>query len=161
MVPYNPDWPTEFEILRHDLLVKLGDLNVQVEHVGSTAVPGLCAKPILDIDVVLPPLVAFGAARSRLEEMGYEHQGDLGLSGREAFGHALDFAPRHHLYVCAEGARELLRHLAFRDALRGDEELAARYGALKRRLSARAGNDRDLYGRGKTKFITEVLRAAL
>jgi GrpB-like predicted nucleotidyltransferase (UPF0157 family) len=156
VVEYDPAWVTAFELLRDRIAPVLGDLAVGIEHVGSTAVPGLDAKPIVDIDVVIRRAEDLDEAAARLEMLGYTRLGDLGIVGREAF-RALAELPRHHLYVCAAGSAPLQAHLTLRDALRADPELAASYAALKRELAERFRDDRDSYTEGKTAFITSVL----
>ncbi len=156
VVPYDPAWPAAFERLRAHLAAVLGELAVGIEHVGSTAVPGLDAKPIVDVDVVIRHSDDLSETTTRLAALGYAYLGDLGIMGREAFRAPADL-PRHHLFVCASGAAVLQAHLTLRDALRGDAELAASYGALKRELAERYRDDRDSYAEGKTPFITSVL----
>ena len=156
VVPYDPAWPATFVLVQERVAAALGDLAVGIEHVGSTAVPGLDAKPIVDIDVVIRHAGALEEVVRRLAELGYTHLGDLGILGREAF-RATRELPRHHLYVCASGAAPLQAHLILRDALRADPALAAQYGALKRELAVRYRDDRDAYAEGKSPFITAVL----
>jgi GrpB-like predicted nucleotidyltransferase (UPF0157 family) len=156
VVPYDPAWPAAFEHVRSRVAEALGDLAVGIEHVGSTAVPGLEAKPIVDIDVVIRRAGGLDEVVRRLAQLGYTHLGDLGIVGREAF-RATKEMPRHHLYVCASGAVPLQAHLILRDALRDDPALAAQYGALKRELAERYRDDRDAYTEGKSAFITAVL----
>ncbi len=156
VVPYDPAWPATFEALRDRLAPALRELAVGIEHVGSTAVPGLDAKPIVDIDVVIRHAGDFEATAQRLASLGYLHLGDLGIVGREAF-RAPAGSPRHHLYVCASGSTALQAHLTLRDALRADPALAAGYGALKRDLAREYRDDRDSYTEGKTAFIRTVL----
>ena len=156
VVPYDPAWPDWFERVRAPVAAALGDLTVGIEHVGSTAVVGLEAKPIVDVDVVIRRAGDLAEVSRRLAELGYAHLGDLGIVGREAF-RAPHGLPRHHLYVCASGAPPLQAHLILRDALRGDPALAARYGALKRQLAESYRDDRDGYTEGKSAFITAVL----
>ena len=156
---YDPLWEQTFAILRDRLAARLGDLAVAIEHVGSTAVPGLAAKPIVDIDVVLRTETDLPAAAVALAKLGYEFIGDLGIAGREAF-RAPAGDPQHNLYVCAAGAIELQRHLTFRDALRADPALANEYAELKRELAERYRDDRDTYTEGKTPFVTRVLMNA-
>ena len=128
-------------------------------HVGSTAVPGLAAKPIIDLDVVVASRDEVPRAIEALDRLGYAHRGDLGVPGREAFrGPAT--VPGHHLYLCAADSSELRRHLAFRDHLRSHPGSAAEYARLKRDLAARHQGDREAYTRGKTAFVEEILRAA-
>jgi GrpB-like predicted nucleotidyltransferase (UPF0157 family) len=97
--------------------------------------------------------------RTSLSPLGYQHEGDLGIPGREAFTTPAG-APPHHLYVCAVGTPALSRHLAFRDALRADPSLAAIYGDLKRTLAARLGHDRSAYTEAKSLFVEQVLAEA-
>ena len=154
---YDPRWPERFEILRTRLGAALGLLAAAIEHVGSTAVAGLAAKPIINIDVLLQSQTDLQAAIDRLATLGYEHQGDLGIAGREAFRAPADVFP-HHLYVCSPDSSEYVRHTAFRDHLRGNREDAQAYERLKRSLADRFGNDRDAYTLAKTHFIEATLR---
>ena len=139
----------------------------RVEHVGSTAVPGLAAKPILDLDLVLAPGVRMAEVIEALQRAGYRHEGDLGIEGREAFSRADDTVPwtgaprewmAHHLYACDGDSRELARHLLFRDFLRIHSEEMRRYAALKYELADRFREDRAGYTEAKTGFIERILR---
>jgi len=156
---YDPLWPQQFESLRARLAVILGNMAAAIEHVGSTAVPGLAAKPVIDIDVLLRSAADLPLAINRLKSSGYEHQGDLGVDGREAFRTPKD-EPAHHLYVCRPSSEEFKWHIAFRDHLRTHPEDAHAYAALKRTLATKFFNDRDAYTQGKTEFVTDVLRRA-
>jgi GrpB-like predicted nucleotidyltransferase (UPF0157 family) len=168
VVSYDRRWPHQFARLRGALLDAVAGVHVSIEHVGSTAVPGLIAKPILDIDLVTSGATTFEEVRSKLEAVGYVHQGDRGVPGREAFrsdefedggptGLGVGRWPKHHLYVCHEDSSELGRHLAFRDALRSNPSLAKRYADLKRTLIQAVGDDRKQYGEGKSDFVKAVL----
>ena len=166
VVPYDGRWPVEFERLRGVLLQALSGSDVSVEHVGSTAIPGLIAKPILDVDVNYGGETTFVEVRSKLEAVGYDHRGDQGVPGREAFRQdgsdvprSLEAQPRsrHHLYVCHEDSTEVRRHLAFRDALRADPSLAGQYAELKEKLLQLVGDDRERYTEGKSEFVEGVL----
>lgn len=152
---YDPAWPDAFSKLAARVKAALGDLVVTIEHVGSTAVPGLAAKPIIDLDVVLASPADLPEAIRRLASIGYAHQGDLGIAGREAF-HSPVGPLRHHLYVLSAGANELRRHLDFRDALRSNSDLRDRYGALKRSLAQVYEDDPSAYTQAKTAFITLI-----
>ncbi|HTW85229.1 MAG TPA: GrpB family protein [Candidatus Sulfotelmatobacter sp.] len=156
VVDYDPAWPATFAVLRDRLATVLGDLAAGIEHIGSTAVPGLAAKPIIDLDVVLRRASDFARAAERLERIGYTHLGDLGIIERAAF-RAPPGSPRHHLYVCPAGAPALRAHLALRDTLRAEPALLAAYADLKRSLAAQFRDDRDAYAEGKTAFITAAL----
>jgi GrpB-like predicted nucleotidyltransferase (UPF0157 family) len=159
IVDYDPQWPDLFEELRAPVVAALGDLAVIVEHVGSTAVPGLAAKPIIDMDVVVPAVSDIPEAIRRLATLGYVHRGDLGIAGREAFISPAG-TPRHHLYVCALDSEELRRHRLFRDYLLTLPDAARAYGALKKAAAQRFGEDRVAYTEAKTRFVEAVLQRA-
>ncbi len=153
---YDPAWPRLFEGLRERLLDAPGGLAVAVEHVGSTAVPGLAAKPVVDIDAVVASAEDVPAVE-RLERAGYRHEGDLGIPGREAFEPPAG-APWHHLYVLPADSEELRRHLAFRDHLRDHpQEQASTYADLKREAARRFGGDRRAYTDAKGEFVEHIL----
>jgi GrpB-like predicted nucleotidyltransferase (UPF0157 family) len=101
VVDYNPTWPAIFEQLRSSLWPAVSDVALAIEHVGSTAVPGLAAKPIIDISIVVPSAREVLLAIERLAALGYRHLGDLGIAGREAF-RAPEGLPGHNLYVCPQ-----------------------------------------------------------
>lgn len=156
---YDPRWPQQFELLRSRFAPALGALAAAIDHVGSTAVPGLAAKPIIDIDVLLGSSNDLPQAINRLSSLGYEHRGDLGVSGREAF--RAPFAePPHHLYVHRPDSREYLRHITFRDHLRANPELAQAYERLKRALAQQYRLNREAYNLAKTEFVEAILRRA-
>jgi GrpB-like predicted nucleotidyltransferase (UPF0157 family) len=157
---YNPEWPHEFERVVEPVRAALGEMATRFEHVGSTSVPGLAAKPILDIDVVIPSREVLPQVIRRLADLGYEHRGDLDVPGREAFRWVPGTGMRRHLYVCAEGALPLLRHIALRDALRADPVARERYATLKRELAAAHPHDMDAYVEGKSALIAEIMTAA-
>ncbi|HTB86732.1 MAG TPA: GrpB family protein [Steroidobacteraceae bacterium] len=153
---YDPSWPHAFANLAAKIRTAMGSLILSVEHIGSTAVPGLAAKPIIDLDVVLASVADLAEAIDRLSAIGYSHEGDLGVPGRHAF-HSPPGEALHHLYVLAAGADELRRHLAFRDALRESELLRCHYSALKRCLAETFKGDRSSYTRAKSVFIASVI----
>ena len=159
IVDYDPSWPQQFAELRERLMSVLAGVVVGIEHVGSTAVPGLAAKPIIDIDVVIPDWYLLPTVIERLAMLGYSHRGDLGIAGREAFEQPPDL-PRHHLYVCAADADELRRHLRLRDYLRAHPEAARAYEQLKRRAARVFPNDLEAYTEAKTSFVMGLLRSA-
>ena len=130
VVPYSAHWPAAFDRVAGVLRTALVDVPAaSVEHVGSTSVPGLAAKPVLDIDVIVDePEVP--AAVAALESIGYVHRGDLGVTGREAFV-APDDDPRRHVYVCLAGTLNVRNHLAVRDVLRRRDDLRDEYAAVK------------------------------
>lgn len=168
LAAYDPAWPETFAALREVYARALGSLAQAIEHVGSTSVPGLLAKPIIDIDIVIPTGADLPRTVEALSRLGYAHNGDQGVPGREAFARSGQrdvprdgssrLWPAHHLYVCAAGATELRRHLTFRDWLRAHPGTAAAYGALKERLASLYPDDRDRYCDEKTAFVEATLR---
>ncbi|SRR6266704_2201024 len=152
---YSPLWPEQFEAIRSRLASTLDGLAITIEHVGSTAVPGLAAKPILDIDVLLKSADDLPRAILALSTIGYHHRGDLGIPSREAFRASAGVLP-HHLYVCPNTTKDQ-RHIAFRDHLRSHPEDAAAYASLKRELAQRFRDDRETYNNAKAEFVEKVL----
>lgn len=155
IVEYDPAWPGLFNTLKSSIELALGEVALSIEHVGSTSVPGLAAKPIIDMDVVVRA-EDLSHAIALLATIGYIHDGDGGIPGRERFRPPTGLA-KHHLYICAEDNAELLRHILFRDYLRAHPESAAEYGMLKKCLAAAYGDDREGYSVAKTEFITAIL----
>ncbi len=156
VVAYDPEWPRTFDHIRGYVESAVGDHALDIEHVGSTAVPGLPAKPIIDVDVIVRPTEVAEAIR-RLEDTGYVHEGDLGVPGREAFASPAGL-PAHHLYVCPAGSPSLQAHLQFRDYLRTHPQAADESAALKRTLALQVGGDREAYAAGKSAFVEATLR---
>lgn len=163
VLPYDPAWPQDFTTIRTALAAALDGVPVvAIEHVGSTAVPGLAAKPVLDIDVVVAR-ADLDAAIAALETAGYTHRGDLGVPERHAMRasttdeHA---AVTRNVYVCVEGSLSLRNHLAVRDTLRADPRLRDAYAAVKLDLAARDLGDIDDYVDGKNEVVQRILAAA-
>ena len=123
---------------------------MRIDHVGSTAVPGLAAKPIIDMDIVVASPADVAPVIERLRATGYRWRGDLGVAGRESFKPPADpNMPRHHLYVVVENNRAHLDHWLLRDLLRRDETARDRYAALKRHNAEQADSNMDVYVAGK------------
>lgn len=155
VVDYDPKWPHLFETLRGRIWSAVADIAISIEHVGSTSVPGLAAKPVIDMDVVVAERdVALGIAR--LTSLGYCHRGDLGVPQREAF-HARPGSPPHHLYLCPSTSSALANHLAVRNHLRANPSVAQAYGGLKKRLAVDFAHDIEGYVDGKTSFLLGIL----
>jgi GrpB-like predicted nucleotidyltransferase (UPF0157 family) len=159
VVDYDPAWPQEFEALRARVWPAVSDVALRIEHVGSTSVPGLAAKPIIDMTVVVPSRDQVPAAIDRLASIGYVHRGNLGIDDREAFDHPAALR-RHNLYVCPEGTIGIVNQVAVRDHLRMHPEAAERYATLKKQLAGEHPNDIEAYVFGKTDFVLGVLRTA-
>ena len=169
IVDYDPQWSLVFTELGRAIETTLGNLALSIEHVGSTSVPGLAAKPIIDLDVVIESNARLPDVIQSLAVLGYVHEGDLGIAGREAFARQGQDVPRdgtgrtwlnHHLYVCVQDSSELKRHLAFRDYLRKNPDAVRAYSELKRQLAQRFPHDIDSYIEGKKTFVEESLKRA-
>jgi len=138
IVDYDPDWPARYARLRDAIAPALGDLAAAIEHVGSTAVPGLAAKPTIDIIVKLRSPSDLARAVERLAGLGYAHEGDLGVAGREAFATPAGYAVHdHHLYVCTPDWRGFEDQVIFRDHLRAHAATARAYGDAVTLVQAR------------------------
>lgn len=164
--PYNPQWKTEFEELQQFLRTILRDFNVTIEHVGCTAVEGMLAKPILDIDIIPEQEIALTTLFRQLEKAGYLSKGEQGVPGRYAFRQRDNTVPMHpsarvwmphHLYVCLPQSIALKNHLLFRNALQQNPMLVKKYNQLKTTLLNEPDMTREAYSKGKTEFILSVL----
>lgn len=160
IVGYDPRWPAVFASLRDSLLGPLTGLVSRFEHVGSTAVPGLAAKDVIDLTAVVTSLDHLPAVIGRLAPLGYSHEGDLGITGRHAFTTPVG-APAHHLYVCASDNPDFARVLAFRDYLRIHPDTARAYAELKYFLAERFRDDPAGYTAAKSAFITRIVATAM
>ena len=146
MLPYDSAWKAAFEEIRKEIEQAAGDLIVDVEHVGSTSVEGMSAKPCIDLDVVIPDHTVFDAVADRLKAIGYFHEGDLGIKGREAFRYSgKPHLMTHHLYVCPRDSRELHRHVTFRNFLRSHPEAVKQYSTVKETAARLFPDDIDRY----------------
>ena len=159
VLPYDGEWKCAFEKIKAEIEEALGDWIVGIEHIGSTSVEGLSAKPCIDLDVIIKDPSVFATVAQRLEAIGYFHEGDLGIKDREAFGYSdKPHLMKHHLYVCPEGSQELHRHITFRDYLRSHPEAAARYRLVKETAAKLFPNDIDQYMAYKSPCIAELYR---
>jgi GrpB-like predicted nucleotidyltransferase (UPF0157 family) len=157
VIDYDPNWPEEFERLKSRVVDALGEVVVRVEHVGSTAVPGLTAKPIVDLYAVVDDM---DRATELLAALGYKAEGELGVPGRRGFSWPAG-EKRHHLYICPPDHAGLASVVRFRDYMRTHPEEALEYGELKRKLAIRHRNDQEAYADGKTLFIEAVLERSV
>ncbi|WP_077961509.1 GrpB family protein [Ensifer adhaerens] len=159
LVEYDPRWPSLFEERAAAISTLLSPFAREIHHIGSTAIPGLAAKPKIDIDAVITDEGAMPELRARLCKADYTFHGDPHASGLWTFtAAALPYGTR--LYLCGEGNAAHAARLLFRNRLRERPDFARRYEALKRALAAQAGGDWDTYNNGKRSFIDEVLAAA-
>lgn len=156
VVNYNPDWALEFEKIKNELEHHIKDFIISIEHVGSTSVPGLFAKPIIDIDIVIEGEM-FDKVKDELAKIEYTHIGDLGIKGREAFKHEnKQHLMSHNLYVCDKNALELKRHLSLRNFLRENEDYREKYSNIKIEMAKKFPHDIDNYIIGKEPVILEI-----
>ena len=159
VVPYDAGWKGDFEAIRREIEAAAGDLLVGIEHVGSTSVEGMSAKPCIDLDVIIEDSGVLDEVVRRLAAIGYRHEGDLGIPGREAFCYEdKPHLQTHHLYVCPRDSAELHRHLTFRDYLRSHPEAVRRYSAVKEQAARQFPRDIDGYIACKSPCIEELYR---
>lgn len=159
VVPYTPAWKSDFEQIKAELEHALGDVIIGIEHVGSTAVEGLSAKPCIDMDIIIKDYSVFDTVVQRLETIGYLHEGDLGIEDREAFKYSgKAHLNTHHLYVCPQYSQELLRHITFRDYLRSHPEAVKKYSLVKEAAAQLFPNDMEKYIAYKSPCIQELYR---
>jgi tRNA-binding protein len=171
IVSSDPAWPAEYARLARALGSALSQCGCTLEHVGSTAVPGLDAKPILDVAIVINASPGAAGARAGIRDalarVGYVPEGEKGVPGRESFRRTGAAVPTnaqgpwmdHHLYLVEEGGRPVTEYRLLRDLLVRKPEWAARYAMLKRSLAEAFGDDREGYTEAKTSWIVATLRA--
>ena len=159
VTPYDPKWKDSFELLKQRVKNALGNFAIAVEHVGSTSVEGLSAKPIIDMDIVIEDYSILNEAIKLLSEIGYIHEGNLGIEGREAFDYiGEEPLPKHHLYVCPKNSKELARHIAFRNFLRNTPEAIVEYSQVKEAAARLYPNDIDGYIQYKSPCIEKFYK---
>ena len=153
--PYDPAWPARYEAEQARVAEALGDLVLEIHHVGSTAVPGLAAKPVIDLMVAVHDLRPSAFYASHLQPLGYSFHDHPENTDRRYFSRG---APHtHHLHIVEAGSNVLDVHLRFRDALRARPDLLERYARTKRDLAARYPDDRSAYTEAKTACVQEIL----
>ena len=157
VVEYDPNWKLEFEKIRDELADVLKDNVISIEHVGSTSVEGLAAKPIIDIDIVIKDYNSFETVKNLLASIGYKHNGDQGVKERHAFKYGdKPHLMTHHLYVCPEYSEELKRHITFRDYLRSHPQDRDWYGSVKTLAAKYYPEDIDSYIIAKHPCVREI-----
>lgn len=160
-VDYDPQWAEMFEIEKGRLTEALGDVAARIEHIGSTAVSGLAAKPIIDIDVYVRAIEPMAPYREPLEALGYVFQFDPETPDLHFFGYPARRPRLFHVHVAELGGQYMQSDLAVRDFLRTHPDVAAEYARLKRALTAQHLGDRDAYIAGKAQFMSELQARAL
>lgn len=157
VVPHDPRWTAEFARESPVVAEAMGDVLLAIHHIGSTAIPGICAKPIVDMLAVVRDLSVLEERTGRLEALGYEALGEFGIPGRRYFRKDDREGNRtHQVHTFQEGSPQIERHLAFRDFMRVHPDCALEYDALKRRLAELYPADISNYTDGKDEFIREM-----
>ena len=159
VLTYDVAWKTAFEKIINEIEAEIGDLIIGIEHVGSTSVEGMSAKPCIDIDVIIKDYSVFGEVVRKLGAIGYIHEGDLGIKDREAFKYAdKPHLMTHHLYVCPRDSEELHRHIAFRDFLRKNPEAVKKYSQVKETAAKLFPDEIEQYIAFKAPCIEELYK---
>jgi len=162
VVAHDPKWSRKFEDEAAIVGAALGPAALAIHHIGSTAIPGIFAKPIIDMLVVAPSVEAIDERAASLEAIGYEAKGEFGIPGRRYFRKDNDAGIREYqVHVFAPDSEEVARHLAFRDYLRSHSGAAQEYSQLKRELAELHTCSIESYTDGKDPFIKATVRAAL
>ncbi len=160
---YTSSWIKDFDDIKREIEIALDGLEYFIEHVGSTSVPNLDSKPIIDIDIIYAAEPDFDHIKSRLERIGYAHHGNQGVEGREVFkrndklANAILDTVKHHLYVCPSSSNALERHLLSRDRLRKDNTARIKYQQMKYALAEKANQDRKVYAVLKELTINDFI----
>jgi len=160
LVEHNPGWRASFPAEQAALGEALDGLSCDIEHIGSTAVPGLPAKPIMDIAIGIPDAGDVREYIARLQQVGYEYRGDAGEDGGHVLVRATGDVRTHHVHVVVLGGDQWRRYLLFRDLLRSDAMARDRYAAAKRELARRFTDNRKAYTDGKADIVDRLLREA-
>ena len=159
VLPYDTAWQSAFEKIKCEIEEAIGDLIIGIEHIGSTSVEGMSAKPCIDIDVIMKDYSVFAEVVGGLKAIGYIHEGDLGIKDREAFKYSgKEHLQTHHLYVCPQYSEELHRHITFRDFLKSNPEAVKKYSLIKEKAAELFPNDIDGYIEYKSPCIEELYK---
>ena len=155
---WNPQWKYEYENIVASLGKDIIYNSIKIEHVGSTSVEGMSAKPIIDLDIVIEN-DKFEIIKRLLNDKGYKHEGDLGIEGREAFSYSgKEELMTHHLYVCPKDSKELFKHITFRNFLKDNPALAAEYSKVKEQAAVLYPDDIDKYMEFKSEIIEKIYK---
>ena len=156
LTPHDPAWMAQYDAEAARLAAVFEPILVAIHHVGSTAVPGIIAKPIIDIMIVVTNITAVDDLIQPMAALGYISKGENGIPGRHYFRRGSDEHHTHHIHVYAENHPEIVRHLNFRDYLRHHPSDAAAYSQLKKQLAQQHYSDPAAYTHKKTTFIREI-----
>lgn len=157
---YNPQWKDDFYTIKKEIVQVVANIITTIEHVGSTSVEGLSAKPIIDIDIVISDESVLPDVIEKLASIGYLHEGDLGIKDREAFRYSGKIHLRaHHLYVCPQSSVALHQHITFRDYLRSHPEAVAEYSSVKEEAAMLFPENIEAYMQHKAPCIEKLYKA--
>ncbi len=156
VVPYNPDWPRLYSAEAERIAAALGGEMTAIHHIGSTAIPGIKAKPVLDFLVAVPRIERVDELNDSMVVLGYEPRGEYGIPGRRFFIKHTAGMRTHHVHIFQNGNPEITRHLNFRDYLRAHPDEAQAYSRLKEELARQYPEDSHGYTEGKNEFVQEI-----
>lgn len=159
VLPYDKNWDIEFKKIKNELLYVLEDITIGIEHIGSTAVQGLYSKPIIDIDVIIPTYDCFNILIKRVNKIGYEYEGNLGINDRESFKYVgKRKLMNHNLYVCPRNSKELKRHIFFRNYLINNKNAMESYNDIKIKAAELFPDNIDKYIEYKSSYIEKIYK---
>ena len=158
--PYNPKWKELFKHERELISTTLSDFLVDIQHIGSTAIPAIVSKPIIDIAVAIDDLSNIEQVITLLEEEGYEYRGEQGIPDRHLFVKGGEESRTHHIHVMDNTSFEWKKHILFRDYLIQHPSEAKQYSKLKKKLASEFEFDRGKYTDGKDEFIQRIIERA-
>lgn len=160
--PYNAEWTNEFVKIREYIWPQIKDCALDIVHIGSTSVPGLAAKPIIDFTIIIDSYDVFPRVVERLRSLGYEHDGDGGIPTRERFkGGPRDNFMAYNMYVSPKDSPVLDAQILFRDYLRQNKSARDEYATLKQSLAEKHRHDINAYVDGKHEFIIRIVKTVL
>jgi GrpB-like predicted nucleotidyltransferase (UPF0157 family) len=157
---YNPKWASMFAEEAEKLTLIFGNEILDIHHIGSTSVPGLNAKPIIDIMPVVKDINIIDKYNEMMQDIGYEPLGENGIPGRRYFQKGGDNRS-HHVHIYHINSNEIIRHLVFRDYLQRHPDVMKRYGKLKEKLAHQFPHDIESYINGKEHLVCEIEEKAL
>lgn len=157
---FNKEWAVLFEEEAEKIKYIFGENLISIDHIGSTSVAGLKAKPIIDIMPVVKNIYLVDQNNEEMQKLGYEPMGEFGIAGRRYFRKGQE-KRTHHVHIFQEGSPDIKRHIAFRDYLRAHPNLRDRYGALKSKLAEQFPFDKESYINGKDALVKEIEAQAL
>ncbi len=160
VVPHNPNWPNLFRAEADRIAAVLGQEVIAIHHIGSTAIPGIKAKPVLDFLIEVRDIDQIDDFNAEMIKLGYQPRGEYGIPGRRYFSKKTSSTSTHHLHTFQSGNPEVERHLNFRDYMRAHPEDAQTYSRLKEELARKFPEDIEGYIEGKGGFIKEIDKKA-